>query len=187
MHGKGKTEDEAHGIGDRRVAEVSDAEGARGDDRRRDDEVNRSSPHPGRIGEHGGRQNQVRRRDGDQPPEVGWTFEDSGDEDDSAEQGGDRQGSATEPGATLDDEHKAGGGDGGDQQCRGDAGHRVLPRPSSRARTIAADRSATASLPKIEEMWLATVFGERNSSSAMAALRRPEATRSRTSRSRSVS
>ena len=58
------------------------------------------------------------------------------------------------------------------------------PSPPCRARTIASERSATASFTKIEEMWLATVFGDRNSSSAMAWLRRPAATRSSTSRSR---
>lgn len=51
---------------------------------------------------------------------------------------------------------------------------------------MASARSDTASLAKIDEMWLATVFGEMHSSAAMAALRRPAAMRSRTSRSLAV-
>ena len=51
--------------------------------------------------------------------------------------------------------------------------HVDVPNPPSRARTIASPRPATCSLAKIEVRWLLTVLGDRYSSAAMSALRRP--------------
>ena len=61
-----------------------------------------------------------------------------------------------------------------------------LPRPASRAMTIAADRSETCSLVKTLDTWLRTVLRLIISSWAMVALPLPTATISSTSRSRSV-
>ena len=61
------------------------------------------------------------------------------------------------------------------------------PSPASRARRMAAARSATWSLVKIEDRWLATVFGDSPSRVAIAALGSAAASRSRISRSRAVS
>ena len=64
---------------------------------------------------------------------------------------------------------------------------RLPPRPPSRARMIAAARSATSSLAKMVVRLLLTVLGERCSSRRSPAVRRPAASSSRISRSRAVS
>ena len=61
----------------------------------------------------------------------------------------------------------------GDRELRGEDIMASDPRPLSRARMMAAARSATSSLAKMLVRWLLTVLGERNSVSAMAAVRRP--------------
>src|SRR5262249_12967596 len=61
------------------------------------------------------------------------------------------------------------------------------PRPASLACTMAWARSATCNLVKRLDTWLRTVFWLRPSLAAIAVLARPCATRSSTSRSRSVS
>ncbi len=63
----------------------------------------------------------------------------------------------------------------------------VVPRPASRARATASARPATCSLANTFDTWLRTVLSLRNSRRAISALVSPRATRSRISRSRSVS
>lgn len=61
-----------------------------------------------------------------------------------------------------------------------------VPRPASRARTIASARLATSILLKIEDTWLRTVLGLSTSFSAMALLVSPWAMSCSTSSSRRV-
>src|SRR3954471_5971912 len=70
---------------------------------------------------------------------------------------------------------------------RGWAQRGPAPMPASRARATASARSATCSLPKTFETWFRTVLSLTTSRRAIAAFVSPRATRSRISRSRSVS
>src|SRR3954454_2000880 len=65
-------------------------------------------------------------------------------------------------------------------------GHGRVPRPASRARTMASERLGTPSLVRTFDTWLRTVLRLSTNVSAIWALDIPRAIRVRTSRSRSV-
>ena len=104
---------------------------------------------------------------------------------------GQRQQGAGSPRPAYDEQRRAADDGRQPESARatsiGSGGLPATPSPPSRARMIAPARSATSSSAKMLVRWLLTVFGERNSRSAMTEVRRPAASRSRISRSRSVS